>query len=70
MFLWPIPSFLECPSINDVAHKIYGFCGVIFEEVEKIIGFALCGAKMNIRNPNCTIAFHMCALNRMSVKVS
>jgi hypothetical protein len=70
MFLRPIPMFLELPSINDVTHKIDSFRCVIFKEVEKIFGFALSGAKMYIGNPDCTITFHICKLNMMSVKVS
>ena len=58
------------PSLNDVTHKIDGFRCVVFKEVEEIIGFALCGAKMYIGDPNRTITFHIRALNMMSVKVS
>ena len=70
MFLRPIPTFLECPAINDVTHKIDSFRCIVFKEVEEIICFALCGAKMYIGDPNRTITFHICALNMMSVKVS
>ena len=70
MFLGPVPTFLQGPAINDVANKIYGFCGVIFEEVEKVLSLALGSAEMYIGDPDCTISFHMCALNMTSVKVS
>jgi hypothetical protein len=45
MTLFPSPSvLLYFPCVNDVAYKIQGFAGVVFEKVVECFGLAVASA--------------------------
>jgi hypothetical protein len=49
MALLPPPSvLLNLPSVNDVAHEIKCFTGVVLEKVVKSLGLAVSSTKMYI----------------------
>ena len=49
MTLFPTPAILlYLPSVNDVAHEIKCFAGVVFEKVVELFSLAVLGTKMNI----------------------
>ena len=54
--LVPVPRLLQSPSVDDVADKIEVVGFSLPQEVDEVFGLAASGAKMDVRDPDRSVA--------------